>query len=109
LRRTVSLRIVIAEADPANAERLERLITLEKGYDVAGRFESAQSLLQAAREVAARSPEEWDLVLLSLRLPGSEGARTTQEIRKLLPDVPIVTYALLESAETFLSEIRTKL
>src|SRR5262245_17404167 len=104
----MSLRIVIAEADAGNAGRLEHLITLEKGYEVAGRFETVQSLFDAAREVAAGRQEEWDLVLLSLRLPGSEGARTTQQLRKLLPDVPIVTYTLLESAETFLSEIRTK-
>jgi DNA-binding response OmpR family regulator len=105
----MSLKIVVAEADADHAARLEILITREKGYTVAGRFESAQSLLQAAGEEAAQDAGEWDLILLNLRLPGSDGTRTAKQLRELLPEVPVITYSALESAETFLREIRTRL
>jgi DNA-binding NarL/FixJ family response regulator len=106
---SMSLRIVVAEADADHAASLELLITREKGYTVAGRFESAQSLLQAAGEESERDAGEWDLILMNLRLPGADGARTAKQLRDLLPDMPIITYSTLESAETFLREIRTRI
>jgi DNA-binding response OmpR family regulator len=101
----VQLRIVIVESRAEYAEKLEYFISREKGYTVAARFESAQSLLDAAREMAARKAGEWDLILMSLSLPDSAGWGTTQQLRALLPEVPIISYTVLESAENFLRGI----
>jgi DNA-binding NarL/FixJ family response regulator len=98
----MSLRIVLVEADPAYLSQLEYLISKEKGYTVARRFETAQSLLEAAREISTLKPCGWDLILLSLCLPDSDGMRTTQQLRKLLPEVPIITYTLFETAQTLI-------
>ena len=102
----MKLRIVIVESRAEYADKLEYFISREKGYTVAGRFESAQSLLDAAREMAARKAREWDLLLLSLSLPDSDGWSITQQLRALLPEVPVISYTVLESAESFLRGIR---
>jgi DNA-binding response OmpR family regulator len=102
------MRIVIVEADVAYANKLAHQIVVEMGYIVAGRYPSAQSFLEAARAMARREQKEWDLILLSVHLPDSEGWRTAQQLRDLLPETPIITYTALESAKTFLSEIRGK-
>ena len=104
----MSLNIVIAESDLACASQLKHVISVERGYRVAGIFASAQSLLKAAEKVAG-DPDAWDLILLSLHLPDSERSRTTLEIKRLLPTVPIITYTVLESVMMFLREIRTEL
>jgi DNA-binding NarL/FixJ family response regulator len=98
----MSLKIVLVEADAGYSAQLEYLISQEKGYTVAGKFSTAQALLEAAREASTGNPSGWDLILLSLCLPDSDGARTAQQLRRLLPDVPIITYTLFETAQTLL-------
>ncbi len=75
-------RVLVIDDDPGVREYMEALIT-QQGYQVeaAADGEEALAKLDAARP---------DLVTLDVVLPGMDGLATLAELKRRLPDVPVV-------------------
>jgi len=82
-----ALRIAIAEDEPMNLERLERLLE-ERGCRVVGRFRSGTSLQAWLQEEPAV-----DAVFLDIRMPGPSGLDILRDLQGRIPAVLVTAHA----------------
>lgn len=82
-----SLRVAIAEDEPMNLQRLERLLE-EQGCQIVGRFRSGTSL----RAWLDEDPEV-DALFLDIRMPGPSGLEILRELRSGLAAVLVTAHA----------------
>src|SRR5579871_2747630 len=85
-------KVLVVDDDAAVAFALERFLEGE-GHTV-GIAPTAE------RGLAKAEDEEWDLVLLDLRLPGMQGQEALVRLRKKRPSLPVVVLTAHGSAET---------
>jgi len=89
-------RILVVDDEPG-VRRTFRRILESAGY-VTVPAESGQAALDALDEGV------FDLVLLDLKMPGTNGVETLREIRKGCPDLPV--YILTAFQNEFTAELR---
>ena len=100
----ISLKILVAEDDKMNQLFTKELLE-EKGHEVL-LVEDGQKALQALAE------NEFDLVLLDIRMPQMDGEQTLQHIRQnppegvdaQLPVIALTAYTLKEEQEQLLNQ-----
>jgi DNA-binding NarL/FixJ family response regulator len=85
-----SLKVLIADDHPLVLQGIRRTLEESDGIEVVGEARSGDELLAL---VGRRSP---DLVLLDLRMPGSDGLECIAEIKRLWPDVKTVALSACE-------------
>lgn len=84
-------KVLLIEGDPANRERIEKLLlaadrcSLALGMDFTLTW--ADSL---ARGLETLTAESFDVVLVHLRLPDSQGAGTLLQLREKIPATPLI-------------------
>lgn len=93
------MRIVVVEDDPRYRQSVETFIEHTAGYALAGSFGSADAALREARDAP------WDLVLMDVEMPGTNGIEATRRLKKLLPDVAIVILTVFEEPSVILQAI----
>ena len=86
-------RILIAEDRASMRHTLRNLFTLYSKWDVCGEAMDGQQAVDAA---IALKP---DLVLLDYKMPNGDGVHAASEIRRKLPETPIVIFTLYKTAE----------
>jgi signal transduction histidine kinase len=78
-----SLRILVAEDNPVNQQVIEGILgRLGHSSTIVGNGEEALNLL--------RQNNKFDLVLMDCQMPTLDGYETTRQLRKFLPDLPVV-------------------
>jgi two-component system, NarL family, invasion response regulator UvrY len=82
------IRILIADDHPLVRRGLRDLLADEPGFQIAGEAEDEASLRQLAREA------EWDLCVLDLRLPGSNGLELIKTLKGWFPDRPVLVLSM---------------
>jgi DNA-binding NarL/FixJ family response regulator len=85
-----SLKVLIADDHPLVLQGIRRTLEESEGIEVVGEARSGDELLAL---IGRRSP---DLVLLDLRMPGSDGLECIAEIKRLWPDVKTVALSACE-------------
>lgn len=75
------LRILIAEDDDVNRQLLE-IILVSAGAEVT-------QVCNGATAVAVFDPQQFDLAILDLRMPGLDGFETLRRIHQIAPDFPV--------------------
>lgn len=88
------MRLLIADDHPVFLESLSLLVEKIPGYEVAGKMNNGQEVLEYLRH----SPVE--LVLTDIQMPGMGGIELITEMRRLYPDVPVLLLTMLEDTET---------
>jgi DNA-binding response OmpR family regulator len=87
-----AIRVLVVEDNPTDVLLLEDVLTNEPaplfGVTVAGSLGECMRRLQA---------QEFDVVLLDLTLPDSNGLHTLREVRGAFPQVPVVVMTGLEN------------
>jgi diguanylate cyclase (GGDEF)-like protein len=86
-----SIRLLIADDDPAIRLTMSALVEREPGFELVG---EAEDTAQAVEMTARRRP---DVVLLDVSMPGGGGVRAAMEILEASPDVKIVALSADDS------------
>lgn len=86
-------RILIAEDRASMRNTLRNLFTLYSKWDVCGEAIDGQQAIEAA---VALKP---DLVLLDYKMPNGDGVAAAAEIKRKLPETPVVIFTLYKTQE----------
>ena len=78
------MRILIADDHPIFRAGLKEILGKEKDVEVIGEADNGRNALELARK------QRWDVVLLDLTMPGTDGLETLQELRRERPKLPIL-------------------
>ncbi|MDD5304247.1 MAG: ATP-binding protein [Elusimicrobia bacterium] len=97
-----SIRILLIEDDPDYTLLMNLYINEACGQAMKHEMENAVSLAQGLDLLARR---DFDIVLLDLMLPDSQGLDTLAELRRRAPGVPVVVLTNLALEETGLQAI----
>jgi len=92
----VTKRILIADDHQWVLRGLRTLLGANSGWEICGDAADGREAVAKAIEL---SP---DLIVMDLAMPGLDGLRAAQEIRKLLPSVPVVLNTLYGTDELHL-------
>jgi PAS domain S-box-containing protein len=108
---TRPLHILLVEDNPADARLFELLFAQREGEGVVIRpaqtLGQALSLLSLEREHKDHPPEAvFDIVLLDLTLPDSEGIDTLRAVRERVPGLPIVVLSGMSDESIALAAVR---
>lgn len=100
------LRVAIVEDNPVYRHSLEALFSHADGFALAATFGSADAALdQVERDLNAREVSDWDLVLMDLDLPGTNGIEATRRLKRRWPNLAIVILTVFEEPTTILEAI----
>ena len=78
------MRILIADDHPIFRAGLKEILGKEKDVKLIGEADNGRKALELARK------QRWDVVLLDLTMPGTDGLETLQELRRERPKLPIL-------------------
>jgi DNA-binding NarL/FixJ family response regulator len=94
------------EDDSRYRAGLEALLEHSADFELVDSFPSADAALTALREreTGGRVPG-WDLVLMDLDLPGTDGIAATRVVKSLTPAVTVVVLTVFEASHTVLQAI----
>jgi DNA-binding NarL/FixJ family response regulator len=102
----VNLRVAIVEDNPVYRHSLETLFSHADGFALAGTFGSADAALdQISQDLQRSDSPPWDLVLMDLDLPGTNGIEATSRLKKQSPNLAIVILTVFEEPNTILQAI----
>ena len=87
----MSVRVVVADDHPVVRSGLVALLGLEADLEVVGEADDGAQAVTLARELRP------DLVLMDLRMPGTDGAEATARIVAELPDVRVLVLTTYET------------
>jgi two-component system cell cycle response regulator len=96
----ILLSLLMVEADSADIRLLEEVASELQPAPV---IERAGSLAEALARLAAK---HYDLVLLDLELPDSEGLDTFRDLHAAVPGMPIVVLTNLDDGDVAISSVR---
>src|SRR5512134_1377369 len=91
-------RILIMDDEAQERRRLEQYLA-GRGYDVLA-VETVPEALQAIRR------ERYDVFLTDCNIPGVDALRTSDEVRKINPDMAVIIMTSFGTIETAVKAIR---
>jgi two-component system, NarL family, invasion response regulator UvrY len=78
------MRILIADDHPLFRAGLKETLSKEKDVQLIGEADNGLKALELARK------QRWDVVLLDLTMPGTDGLEALQELRREQPKLPVL-------------------
>lgn len=96
------IRIVIVDDVEEVREGLRYLINLDPALQVVHSVKNADELLRLVK----RDGLEFDLILMDIGLPGTDGITATASVKGIRPDVRVLILTVFEDEERLLSAIR---
>ncbi len=102
----MTVRVAAVEDDRHYRSSLETLFAHARGFSFAAAFRTGDEALDAAALTKTHgcSPA-WDLLLMDLALPGTDGITATRLMKAILPDVPVVVVTAFEDPRRVLDAI----
>lgn len=94
------IRVLVVDDHPVVRIGVQHLLANDPEVEVVGEADSGP---QALEQVAALQP---DVVILDMRLPGSDGVELTRQLRRNYPDVKIVVLTAYRDEEYLLGALR---
>lgn len=96
-------RVVVVEDSPEYRAGLEEFLEHAPEFVLAGSFGSADAML--AEIERDRSADAWDLALMDLELPGTQGLDAIPRLKAVLPSIRVVVITVFEEPDTVLRAI----
>jgi two-component system, NarL family, invasion response regulator UvrY len=78
------LRILVTDDHPVVRQGIMRIIEDTPDMKVTGEAESGYELLKKIKE------QDFDLILMDISMPGSDGLEVIREVKKLKPHIPVL-------------------
>ena len=78
------MKILIADDHPIFRAGLKETLSKEKDVELIGEADNGRKALELARK------QRWDVVLLDLTMPGTDGLEALQELRREQPKLPVL-------------------
>jgi DNA-binding NarL/FixJ family response regulator len=78
--------ILVADDNPVVRKTLCRIFEVQEGYGVCGEAANGKEAIELARK------HKPDLIILDLSLPDMSGFDAASELKKLMPQVPIILF-----------------
>jgi DNA-binding NarL/FixJ family response regulator len=97
------VRVAIADDDAPYRGAIADLLALEQPFELAGSFGDARELLAASGDPARA---RWDLVLMDIEMPGTDGIAATAALKARYPDLLVVMLTSFEEPERILRAIQ---
>lgn len=94
------MKILLCDDQAVIRDGLEMLLTLEKDFQVVG---TAQDGAEAVELAAQKQP---DLILMDLKMPGTNGIEATRQIRARFPEMKILVLTTYDDDEWVFDAIR---
>ncbi|MBL8080942.1 MAG: response regulator transcription factor [Anaerolineales bacterium] len=94
------MKILLCDDQAVIRDGLEMLLTLEKDFQVIG---TAQDGAEAVELAAQKQP---DLILMDLKMPGTNGIEATRQIRARFPEMKILVLTTYDDDEWVFDAIR---
>jgi two-component system nitrate/nitrite response regulator NarL len=91
----MTIRLVLADDHPIVLEGLEQLLSLEKDCEVVARAKNGDEALQAVRQFQP------DVLVLDLRMPGTDGLAVLEEMRREALPTRVVILSAMNSDDLF--------
>lgn len=91
-----NIRVMIVDDHQVVREGLRRILELDKAIEVVGEARSGE---EAIAKATAMGP---DVVIMDLKMPGIDGIKATEEIKKRIPDTNVLILTLY--AEDFVRQ-----
>jgi len=99
------MRIAIVEDDGPYRSAISALFELAGGFGATTQFERADDAIEAARASTPEAPP-WDLVLMDIEMPGTDGIAATAAMKSALPGIPVVMLTSFEDPARILAAIQ---
>jgi len=99
------MRVAIVEDDGPYRGAIASLFELAGGFGPTTQFPRADDALEVARASLPGKPP-WDLVMMDIEMPGTDGIAATAAMKGLLPSIPIVMLTAFEDPERILAAIQ---
>jgi DNA-binding NarL/FixJ family response regulator len=96
---TPGIRIVIADDHPVVREGMRALLQTQSDFEVVGDAGDGEEAVRLAGDLAP------DVVLMDLRMPGTDGATATAEISARYPDVHVLVVTTYDSDQDILKAV----
>jgi len=94
------MKILICDDQAVIRDGLEMLLKLERDFEIVG---AAQDGAEAIELAAQKEP---DLILMDLKMPGTNGIEATREIRARFPDTKVLILTTYDDDEWLFDAIR---
>jgi CheY-like chemotaxis protein len=78
--------ILVADDNPAIREKLCKLFESEHDYEICAQASNGQEAISLALRCRPH------LIILDLSMPGMDGLAAARELKRLMPDVPIILF-----------------
>lgn len=102
----MSARVAIVEDDRHYRASLETLFAHAPDFEWAESFTSGDAMLEALDRAAPRGAgPPWDLILMDLDLPGTDGVTCTRLVKERATGLPVVVVTVSEDPDTVLRAI----
>jgi DNA-binding NarL/FixJ family response regulator len=101
----VTIRLTAVEDDRRYRASLETLFAHAEGFRLVETFATGDAMLNRLAMVPPGERPQWDLVLMDLELPGTDGITCTRMLKELMPGVHVVVVTVLEDASDVLEAI----
>ena len=95
----MSIRILIADDHPVVREGMRALLDAERGFEVVGAAVNGDEAVRLAGELHP------DVILMDLRMPGTDGATATAEISARYPAIHVLVVTTYDSDQDILKAV----
>lgn len=96
----MTIRVLVVDDHPVVRHGVQHLLSNDAEVEVVGEADSGP---QALEQVATLRP---DIVILDMRLPGTDGVEITQQLRRSYPEVKIIVLTAYRDEEYLLGALR---
>jgi DNA-binding NarL/FixJ family response regulator len=89
--RKMAKQVLVADDNPTIRKMLCQLFEVEEDYDICAEAQNGEEAIDLALK------HRPDLIILDMSMPGLSGMQAAQELKKIMPDVPIILFTQYEN------------
>lgn len=104
---SAAIHVLLVEDNPDDAVLIRRtFLRAGREHWKLAQVERLEEAISICKEYKADTGQNFDVILLDLRLPDSTGLETVVHFRQAVPDVPVVVITAINDEDLALASIR---